>query len=71
MSFSTIGGGDIDPLLWAKRPRSTHALEHLLQCVKEGHSSLANILSKLISDGVCTAEGKLLKRWDCGQWVAV
>ena len=55
---------DLDPLLWAKRPRSQCALSLLRTGAAEGSGELATILSSHVRDGVCDESGKLLMRWD-------
>jgi hypothetical protein len=66
MTFQT---GCSDPLGWATFPRSAIAFEHVKDVAKRD-SGFSAIVEKHIADGICTAEGKLLKRWDCGVWVA-
>ena len=68
MSLKSIG--DIDPLEWAAYPRSSHAFEAVLLTAKDGDLRFNSILAKLVKDGVCTAEGKLLAIWKNGSWVA-
>lgn len=65
MSFTT---GASDPHGWAKFPRSAIAFERVKE---EAMRNLAFqvIVKNLAKSGVCTAEGKLLKRWEVGQWV--
>lgn len=61
--------GDIDPLGWAKFPRSSVALEYVIQASKDGDERLTEILASHIRDGVCDEQGKLLRVWSGGQWV--
>jgi hypothetical protein len=70
MSLQAITG-DIDPLGWARRPRSQTALDRLRDggC-SGGVAELQAIVTRHVEEGVCTAEGRLLKRWDGLQWVA-
>ncbi len=60
--------GDLDPLLWAKRPKSQCALDLLMTGAKEGDSRLVEILAGHVRDGVCNESGKLLQRWDGQSW---
>jgi hypothetical protein len=60
--------GDVDPLKWAKRPRSQTALDLLTAGAKEGDSRLADILAGHVLDMVCSESGKLLQRWDGLAW---
>jgi len=62
---------DLDPLLWAKRPRSQCALSLLRTGAAEGSGELATILSSHVRDGVCDESGKLLMRWDGLRWVSL
>lgn len=63
-------GGDLDPLGWAKRPRSQCALELLMQGAKDGDAMLAEIHGQHLACGVCNAAGRLLVRWDGLGWAA-
>lgn len=62
---------DLDPLLWAKRPRSQCALSLLRTGAAEGSGELATILSSHVRDGVCDESGKLLMRWGGLRWVSL
>lgn len=62
---------NLDPLLWAKKPRSQTALDYVRRGAAEGNADLKAILEKLIVDGVCTDKGSLLRRWDGIGWVQV
>ena len=62
---------DLDPLLWAKRPRSQCALSLLRTGAAEGSGELATLLSSHVRDGVCDESGKLLMRWDGLRWVSL
>ncbi|HRF11312.1 MAG TPA: hypothetical protein PLR37_04125 [Candidatus Accumulibacter phosphatis] len=64
-------GGDLDPLGWAKRPRSQCALELLIQGAKDGDARLAEIHAKHLADGVCNDAGALLMRWDGLRWISM
>ncbi len=61
-----VGGmitDEIDPLLWAKRPKSQAAAD----LIKSGVASdrrLEEIWRQHIADGICAEDGKLLQRWD-------
>lgn len=68
MSLSPIGGG-LDPLAWAKFPRSANALDYVIQASKTGDERFVETLAGHVRDGVCSASGKMLRRWDSGQWV--
>lgn len=61
---------DLDPLLWAKRPKSQAAAD----LIKSGVSSdgrMAEIWQQHIADGICAEDGSLLHRWDGLRFVAV
>lgn len=58
----------VDPLDWAKHPRSQEGLRFLVQAAKNDRV-LYRILTKLVDDKVCTANGVLLRRWDGVRWV--
>jgi len=60
----------LDPLLWAKRPKSQAAAD----LIKSGVSSdrrLKEIWRQHISDGICAKDGNLLQRWDGLRWVSL
>ncbi len=59
---------DLDPLIWAKRPRSQTALDLVQKGVNEGDSRLIEIHAEHIRNGVCDNAGKLLRRWDGLRW---
>ncbi len=59
---------DLDPLLWAQRPKSQTALDLLMAGAKEGDTRLAEILAGHLRDGVCNEAGKLLQRWNGNSW---
>lgn len=59
-----------DPLRWATKPASQSALNLARQGADKGHSGLQQVIAGLVADGIATASGKLIKRWDHGQWVA-
>lgn len=61
---------DLDPLLWAKRPRSQCALSLLRTGAAEGSGALATIFAGHLRDEVCDEHGKLLLRWDGLRWVS-
>ncbi|HNH18235.1 MAG TPA: hypothetical protein PLE72_12300 [Azospira sp.] len=63
--------GELDPHLWAKRPKSQTALNLLMAGAKEGDARLADILAGHLRDGVCDEKGKLLFRWAEGAWVSM
>lgn len=62
---------ELDPLAWAKRIRSQTAMDFLMKGCSEGDSRLQEIFAGVVSDGVCTKQGKLLRRWDGIGWVQV
>ena len=62
--------GELDPHLWAKKPRSQTALDFVRRGAA-GNTDLMEILQINIADGICTDDGKLLRRWDGSQWVSV
>lgn len=60
----------LDPLLWAKRPKSQAAAD----LIKSGVSSdgrMAEIWQQHIADGICAEGGSLRQRWDGQRFVAV
>lgn len=69
MALESLSGG-LDPLLWAKKPRSQTALDFVRRGAA-GNTGLMEILQRNIADGICTDDGKLLRRWDGVQWVSV
>ncbi len=70
MSLQAITG-DIDPLNWAKRPRSQIALNFLRHGAALGDSRLAAILAGHVESGVCDATGRqLLQAWNGASWTA-
>lgn len=64
-----VGGDELDPLGWAKRPKSAYALHAAIGLAKAGDQRFVEILAKLVADGVCLGCGKLLFRWDGIRWV--
>ena len=70
MALEPISAG-LDPLLWARKPRSQHAFYRLKAGADGGNTSLSGILGDLVEAGVCTGDGKLLYCWQGGQWVSV
>ena len=66
VSFATTCS---DPCGWARYPRSALALKCARE-VAERDPEFRAIVNKHVEDGVCTAEGRLLKRWDGQRWVA-
>lgn len=59
---SMTGADEYDPLLWAKRPKSQKAMDMVIDGSKRS-TALAQIVADHVSKGVCTAAGKLLKRY--------
>lgn len=62
---------ELDPLLWAKKPKSQQALDLLTAGAKELDARLVEILTGHVRDGVCAESGNLLVRWDGMQWVSI
>jgi hypothetical protein len=71
MSFVTIGDSDLDPLLWAKKPKSHHALQAVFDCATVGDPRFVEIKASLIRDGVCDESGRMVRRWDGNRWAMV
>lgn len=71
MSFVTVGGGDLDPLLWARKPSSHHALQAVFDCATVGDPRFVEIKANLIRDGVCDESGRMMQRWDGLRWAMV
>lgn len=61
----------LDPLRWAKLPRSQAALDLLSAWAKSGDDVPAEILAGHLRDGVCDDKGKLLVRWDGARFKVV
>lgn len=57
-----------DHLAWARRPASQVAMDLVISGSKRD-SRLRRIWNELVESGVCTAEGKLLKKHVDDQWV--
>ena len=53
-----------DDLAWAKKPKSQHAADAVRKEAAEGNQVMSEIYIGLIAEGICSAVGKLLKRWD-------
>ncbi len=62
--------GELDPLLWAKKPKSQQAIDLLSAGAKELDARLVEILTGHVRDGVCAESGKLLVRWDGVRWIS-
>jgi len=60
-----------DGLLWARRPKSHVAMAFIFDAKKKAgrFPALANVFDQLVNDGVCTADGRLINRWDGLRWV--
>lgn len=69
MALESISA-NLDPLLWARKPRSPTALDFVRRGAS-GNKELSAILQQHVADGVCTENGDLLLRWDGFQWVSV
>lgn len=63
---------EFDGLLWAKKPKSQKAMDFIADGKKHANRfpALAAVFDRLLADGICNEQGKLLKRWD-GGWVNV
>jgi len=63
----------LDPLLWAKRPKSQSAMDLLIRGVKQkdGDQRLVEIHSGHLANGICDESGNLLLRWDGVRWVSL
>jgi hypothetical protein len=58
-----------DPMRWCRKPGSQIAMDHIIEEARSrGNQVLAKVLDELIETGICTQAGKLLKRWDRGEW---
>lgn len=69
MSLQSIGGS-IDPVGWARRPRSQIALDFLRRGSERGDERLRQILADHKESRVCDETGlNLLERWNNGRWV--
>jgi len=62
MSAQIIDNSGLDPMLWAKRPRSQNAIDALFDGAKTS-AALAEIRDQHIAEGVCTAEGCVEYLW--------
>ncbi len=64
---------EFDGLLWARYPASQKAMDFLSDAKKNASRfpALAEIYDQHVRDGIANEFGKLLKRWDHGQWVHV
>lgn len=60
--------GPADPLGWARRPASQVALKSVFDTASQDRR-FAAIKEKLIDDGVASASGRLLLRWQNNGWV--
>lgn len=69
MALESISA-NLDPLLWARKPRSQTALDFVRRGAS-GNNELSAILQQHIADGVCTDSVDLLLRWEGCQWVSV
>ena len=67
---ATTSMGALDPLEWAKKPRSQWALDFLRRGSGLGDSRLAAILADHVEAGVCDDTGRnLLKFWNGSSWM--
>lgn len=55
-----------DHLAWARRPGSQKAMDAIFDGFKNAmrYPQLARVFGELLEQGVCTEDGKLIKRWD-------
>lgn len=60
---------DLGGLMWATHPKSHLALSMVFAARDRGDQRFATVIERLIDDGICTSEGKLLKRWDGNSWL--
>ncbi|MGB4064230.1 MAG: hypothetical protein WBK19_10435 [Azonexus sp.] len=62
---------EFDGLLWAKRPKSQVALNAVYDAKKHANRfpALAAVFDRLVTDGIASSTGALIKRWDGCQWV--
>ena len=63
-------GAAHDPMAWCKKPGSQIAMNAIIEEARCGNEVLAEVFEEHKASGVCSETGKLLKRWDNGQWVA-
>lgn len=61
----------LDPLLWARWPKSQQAMDLLTAGAKAGDARLATIHAEHLRNGVCNEAGKLLLRWDGVSWLVL
>jgi hypothetical protein len=59
-----IDRSGVDPLAWAKHPRSQTALDAVVKTAP-AHKGLQRVFAKLIAEGVADEDGTLLRRY-CG-----
>jgi hypothetical protein len=61
----------IDDLHWAKFPKSRKAMEYIYDGKKHARRfpQLANIFDAHVLNGVCTADGNMLKKWNGYEWI--
>lgn len=62
---------EFDGLLWAKCPKSQVALNAVYDAKKHANRfpALAAVFDQLVTDGIASSTGVLIKRWDGCQWV--
>lgn len=70
-AVAAVRAKEFDGLLWAKKPKSHIAMAWIYDAKKKANRfpALANIFDQLVKDGIATAEGQLINRWDGVQWV--
>lgn len=50
----------LEPLDWARFPRSQYALDAIMVGVREGNAELKRILAGLVERGLCDVEGQAI-----------
>jgi len=70
-AVAAVRAKEFDGLLWAKKPKSHIAMAWIYDAKKKANRfpALAGIFDQLVKDGVATADGQLINRWDGVQWV--
>lgn len=62
MSAQIIDNSGLDPMLWAKHPRSSNAIDAVFSGANTS-GALAEIRDKLIADGICSEKGQAEYLW--------
>ena len=68
---AAVKAKEFDGLHWAKFPVSRKAMEYVYDGKKHARRfpQLANIFDSHVANGVCTAEGNMLKKWNGYEWI--